>query len=95
MSVAKNYLQPPDPVPPRTPGPMAFSEPDYVEDILGEAGFSNIAVDPVDTAMIGDVGADQQAEFLVTFGPVGRMIEEQKPSADVVSTMGCWKMICS
>ncbi len=38
--VALRHLGPPEPKPARAPGPMAFSDPDYVRAFLGTAGFA-------------------------------------------------------
>ncbi len=41
---AQRYAPAPPP-PPRAPGPWALQEPDYVRDILGNAGFRDIGID--------------------------------------------------
>lgn len=43
MALVRRYVDMPAP-PPRAPGPLAFSEEDYVRDILGRAGFKDIAL---------------------------------------------------
>jgi SAM-dependent methyltransferase len=42
--VALRHLGPPAPKPPRAPGPLAFSEPDYVRSVLEEAGYESIEI---------------------------------------------------
>ena len=44
LQVIKEYLDMPSP-PPRSPGPFAFQEKDYVQDILEQSGFSKINFD--------------------------------------------------
>lgn len=45
------------PTPPSgAPGPFAFADPDHVRRVLSDAGFSNIALDPLDVDL--DFGAD-------------------------------------
>ena len=51
LEVAKRHLGPPEPTPPRAPGPLAFSEPAYVESILLEAGFREPQIDTVESSM--------------------------------------------
>ncbi len=54
--------------PPRTPGPFAFDEPDYLRDILGKAGFKQIEITAWQTQMfIGGSGSDpaSAADFLL------------------------------
>ena len=45
MQVATRHLGPAEPPPPRAPGPLAFSDPDYVSDILTAAGWSDVRVE--------------------------------------------------
>mgnify|MGYP001253474574 FL=1 len=44
LQVIKEYLDMPSP-PPRSPGPFAFQEKDYIQDILEQSGFSKIDFD--------------------------------------------------
>ena len=44
LQVIKEYLDMPSP-PPRSPGPFAFQEKEYVQDILEQSGFSKIDLD--------------------------------------------------
>jgi SAM-dependent methyltransferase len=55
-------------VPPRTPGPFAFDEPDYLRDILGKGGFSKIDIVQWNTQMyVGgpDSSPKSAADFLM------------------------------
>ena len=47
MKAGVRWLGEPEPQPPRAPGPFAFSEAAYVEQILGAAGFADIAIEPI------------------------------------------------
>lgn len=87
MSVALRHLQKPEPMPPRAPGPLAFADPAYIEDILSRAGFGGITVESVTTGMPSSLSAYEQAEFLVLFGPVTRLIEAQQPAQSVIETL--------
>jgi ubiquinone/menaquinone biosynthesis C-methylase UbiE len=82
MNLATRYadLPPPDP---RAPGPMAFSEPDYVRDVLNTAGFSSINIAPWrGEQYVGGPGANakQAAEFAVTALSLGDVLAN-KPQA--------------
>jgi hypothetical protein len=79
LEVAKQHLGPPEPTPPRAPGPLAFSEPEYVESILEKAGFREIQFDTVETAMKGSEPAEQQAELYLKMGPAARLVAAKSP----------------
>lgn len=50
------------PVPPSgAPGPFGLADPDHVRRVLGDAGFSNIGLDPLDADL--DFGADLDSAF--------------------------------
>ena len=71
-------LGPPEPRPPRTPGPMAFADPGYIHDFLGRAGFAEIAVDREHPQIFASSAAEE-AEHACIMGPSGRLIDEKKP----------------
>jgi SAM-dependent methyltransferase len=58
---AQAHLELPLPTPPRQPGGSAFAEPDYVHEVLGAAGFSDVAVTPFVTDMVVPGGTDLDA----------------------------------
>lgn len=68
------HLGPPDPQPPRAPGPLAFSDRDYVEEILAAAGFVSIEVEQVETTLPCAPTAAAEAEFACMLGPLARLI---------------------
>jgi SAM-dependent methyltransferase len=72
---------------PEDPGPFAFAREERVRGILGEAGFSSIAMEPVDLAL--DVGLgrglDTAVRAAIDVGPVRRALEGQPP--DVMSKL--------
>ncbi len=63
-----------DPVPQRTPGPMAYAEVDYIQEFLSEARFNNISVETSIVQLIGSENALKTAEFLMSFGPGARVL---------------------
>ena len=76
--VALRHLGPPAPQPPRAPGPMALSDPDYVRLILDTAGFADIAIDREAPTITGST-PEEEAEHACIMGPSGRLIDEKKP----------------
>jgi SAM-dependent methyltransferase len=76
--VALRHLGPPAPQPPRAPGPLALSDPDYVRSILDTAGFADIAIDR-ETPPISGSTPEEEAEHACIMGPSGRLIDEKKP----------------
>jgi len=78
-------------MPPRTPGPFAFEEANYVETILTEAGFSDIAITPICHPLVFGSGLsiEEIVERLVNIGPIAQMVREapeelQQPVRDRV-----------
>lgn len=64
---------------PSAPGPFAFANPDRVKAILSEAGWSDIAFEPVDYAMIageGEAAVDEAMAYFQRIGPAARAIAE-------------------
>ena len=77
LAEAKRFAPPLPPVPPETPGPMAFADGKRVERILTEAGFSDITVVPHDEQlMIGSLAQLDDAKFMLSrIGPAGRLLD--------------------
>jgi SAM-dependent methyltransferase len=80
--VALRHLGPPAPKAPRAPGPMAFSDPDYVRSFLGAAGFDAIEIHR-ETPAITTASPEEEAEHACIMGPSGRLIDEKQPDASV------------
>jgi ubiquinone/menaquinone biosynthesis C-methylase UbiE len=66
---------------PEDPGPFSFAREDRVRRILAGAGFSSIAMEPVDLEL--DIALGQGLDAAVTgalsIGPVSRALEDQPP----------------
>ncbi|HLT03048.1 MAG TPA: methyltransferase domain-containing protein [Geminicoccaceae bacterium] len=77
LEVAVPRLGPPAPQPPRAPGPLAFSEPDYVDAILTGAGFTAVRIDRVDLHLPGACSTREEAELMSLFGPLSRLMRER------------------
>lgn len=67
------------PADPRAPGPFAFADRGYVENLLAHAGWSAIAFEPFDLAMITGTGADPVEDavgYFSNIGPAARAASE-------------------
>ena len=87
MQTATRHLGPTEPPPPRTPGPLAFSDPDYVSEILVAAGWRDIRIEERQPTLLGRATAEEQAEFSIELGPVSRLIAERQPGAATVALL--------
>lgn len=61
MDAVRDILPPTPPPAPRTPGPYAFADKAYVESILRDAGFVDVALSRFDHAIVFGQGADDAA----------------------------------
>jgi len=84
--VALRHLGQPAPKDPRAPGPMAFSDPDYVRSFLGTAGFDVVEICRESPTIIGST-PEEEAEHACIMGPPGRLIDEKQPNATVRETI--------
>ena len=66
---------------PEDPGPFAFAREDRVHRTLSEAGFSSIAMEPVDLFLdlAGGRGLDGAVDSALGIGPASRALEGQSP----------------
>jgi len=88
---ALELMPAPPEIPPRTPGPFAFEEADYVAEILTKAGFEHVAVTPLRQPLTFGRGMSLEdiVERLVEIGPIAQMVREapedlQQPVRDKV-----------
>ena len=84
--VALRHLGPPGPRPARAPGPMAFSDPEYVRSFLGAAGFAGIEIHRETPGIIAS-SAQEEAEHACIMGPCARLVDEKKPNAATVEAI--------
>jgi SAM-dependent methyltransferase len=87
LNVAKEHLGPPEPASPRAPGPLAFSDCDYVAEILSVAGFRNIEIDSVETAIVSSDSPEKQAELYLRMGPAARLVAAKSPGPEVIDAI--------
>ena len=72
------------PADPHAPGPFAFADRSYVEDLLLRAGWAAIAFEPFDLAMVAGAGADPVEDavgYFSSIGPAARALSELAPDA--------------
>jgi SAM-dependent methyltransferase len=87
LAAAIARLGPPEPTPPRAPGPLAFSEPDYVREILAAAGFTAVTVERHAIRLTGAPTAEEEARLVCEVGPVARLIREREPAPAVIEAL--------
>ena len=75
---ALELLPAPPEMPPRTPGPFAFEEAEYVMEVLTSAGFESVVVTPVKQPLTFGRGLSLTdiVERLVQIGPIAQMVRE-------------------
>ena len=71
----------------RSPGPFAFSEEKYIEQILDSSGFKNIKVDKVYTSLSTNDDAAKDGELLFKIGLAGRLLSEENLSEEELSNI--------
>jgi SAM-dependent methyltransferase len=84
--VALRRLGPPAPKPAHAPGPLAFSDPDYVRSILETARFEGVEIHRQTPEIVGAT-PEEEAEHACIMGPSGRLIEEKKPDERMRQTI--------
>jgi len=79
MSVVRGHIEIPTAIP-RTPGPFAFEDLDYLEAVLTGAGFGDMDAVPYEGLQpVGGPGAspDEATDFVLASMAVGRLLDEQ------------------
>ena len=80
--VGRLLPNPEPPPPPGAPGPFAFADPSHVLTLLEAAGWTDIAFEPFDFAMIaggGDQPVADAVEYFGAIGPAARAASELTP----------------
>jgi SAM-dependent methyltransferase len=81
MGVVREHVELPE-VEPRTPGPFALDDPDYVRELLTRGGFGEIRIDRWQgTQLVGGPGAtpEQATDFLFDAMSFGRLFQSCAP----------------
>jgi SAM-dependent methyltransferase len=79
---AVRHLLPPIPTPgPEDPGPFSWADPARVRRILEGAGFREVSLTPLDPMipLARPGGAAEAADFMMTFGPLTRILSALSP----------------
>jgi SAM-dependent methyltransferase len=79
LEIGVHLLGPPEPQPPRAPGPLALSDRDYVLAILQAARFVDVQIEGVEAWLPGAPSAREEAEFVCEVGLLGRLIRARQP----------------
>jgi SAM-dependent methyltransferase len=79
LAVGVSRLGPPEPQPPRAPGPLALAETGYIEAILSAAGFVERRTETLTIELTGAATAEEEAIFACQVGPLTRLIEARNP----------------
>lgn len=80
LAIAIGRLGAGKPRAPQAPGPLAFDDPAYVEDILRRAGFASISVTAEPATILGR-SLDDEAEVAAFMGPAGALLDEKSADA--------------
>ena len=70
-------LGPPEPKPAHAPGPLAFSDADYVRSLLDQAGFEQIEIAREAVDIVGST-PEEEAALACIMGPPGALLDEHK-----------------
>ncbi len=81
LQVGIERLGPPAPQPRRAPGPLALSEPDYVQEILSAAGFAEVLIERTQISLPGAPSAREEAQLAGQVGPLARLLRERVADA--------------
>jgi len=82
MDIISKYTQKVLPEITKDPGPFAFSDSEYVSEVLQSAGFKNINIDEVYTSISTKDSAERDAEILMGIGLRARMLSEENLSRE-------------
>ena len=81
LQAALPLLPPQPPADPTAPGPFAFADFERVRGLLADAGWRDVAAEPMDVAMrvAGPGQLDDAAEFSTRLGALARLLSELEP----------------
>ena len=71
----------------RDPGPFAFNDNEYIQEILNSSGFKNIKVEKVYTSISTQDTVEKDAELLLNLGMGARLLVEEDLSEDKLSVI--------
>jgi len=95
MQAVAKVLTLPAPPPADAPGPFAFGDAARTRGILERAGFSDVALDALESEMwLGATAADA-ARFVIEIGPVSRALREAPESARQAASAAIAELVAS
>jgi len=71
----------------RDPGPFAFNDNEYIQEILNNSGFKNIKVEKIYTSISTQDTIEKDAELLLNLGMGARLLAEENLSEDKLSVI--------
>ena len=71
----------------RDPGPFAFNDNEYIQEILNNSGFKNIKVEKIYTSISTQDTIEKDAELLLNLGMGARLLAEEDLSKDKLSVI--------
>ncbi|MGH6943442.1 MAG: class I SAM-dependent methyltransferase [Geminicoccaceae bacterium] len=80
-AIGVRHLGAPEPTPSHAPGPFAFADAGYVEEILAAAGLGKIRIERRALVLPGEATASRQLAAALAIGPLARMMRERAPDA--------------
>lgn len=80
MAAASQYLPAAEAPDPRAPGPFSFADPEYLSQVLTEAGFSDVAVDAYPVQMQVGTNLDEAMQFYTQVGPLSGVLATLEPA---------------
>lgn len=82
MKATREHLPAREPMDPKAPGPFAFADTTYVNQVLESAGFTDVSFEATTPEMrIGDgKSPDKAVDFFMELGPVAGTLKEQPDS---------------
>ena len=75
-AAAKPFMPPADAQDPRAPGPFAFADPDWVREILQDAGFTGIEIESITPELNVGQSLDEAMNFQLRVGPMARALAD-------------------
>jgi SAM-dependent methyltransferase len=91
MAAAMHLLPPQDAADPFAPGPFAFADNGRVREILADAGFAHVAIEPFDGTMNMGATLEEAAAEVLNIGPLARAAAglDEETRAQICKVVGC------
>ena len=87
-AAAIDRLGPPEPASPRAPGPLAFSEIDYVTSILTRVGYDEIRAEERAVTLIFEGSCEDAVRLATNVGPATRIVDRYNGTTEDVAAIG-------